>query len=113
VSAGPQDRQAACDARRSSSFSQPSPRCSGNALLTLRVALLEDGLGQPPASLTCWQGPKRLLQPATWLLRASLPELLVLDQSVLDVFARKLHDVAHSTQSAYPCVGSAGQRTTV
>ena len=36
-----------------------------------------------PASLGCCQGPKRLLQPATWLLRASLLELRVMDRSVL------------------------------
>ena len=36
-----------------------------------------------PASLACCLGPKRPLQPATWLLCASLPELLVLDRSVL------------------------------
>ena len=46
----PQDRQAARDARRSSSLTQPPPRCSRSALLTLLIALAEpDPEGLPGA----------------------------------------------------------------
>ena len=76
----PQDRQAARDARRSSSLTQPPPRCSRSALLTLLIAPAEPDpeglpgagrlqLGSETAARTCQRAACGL--PAAAALRAA------------------------------------------
>ena len=76
----PQDRQVARDARRSSSLTQPPPRCSRSALLTLLIAPAEPDpeglpgagwlqLGSETAARTCQRAACGL--PAAAALRAA------------------------------------------
>merc|ERR1711934_322589 len=76
----PQDRQVARDARRSSSLTQPPPRCSRSALLTLLIAPAEPDpeglpgagrlqLGSETAARTCQRAACGL--PATAALPAT------------------------------------------
>ena len=98
----PQDRQVARDARRSSSLTEPPPRCSRSALLTLLIAPAEPDpeglpgagrlqLGSETAARTCQRAACGL--PAAAALRAAgaLPAALS---------ARGL------LQRSYPCSNS-------
>ena len=101
----PQDRQAARDARRSSSLTQPPPRCSRSALLTLLIAPAEPDpeglpgagrlqLGSETAARTCQRAACGL--PAAAALRAAG----ALPASPVCSSARGL------LQRSYPCSNS-------
>jgi hypothetical protein len=100
----PQDRQAARGAWRSSSLTQPTqppPRCSRSALLTLLTAPAEPDPEGLPGAVGCSWGPKRLPGPASGLPAGCLPLqcCLLLELCLLGLSARAL------LQRLHPCSG--------